>query len=236
VPIDFDRALTETEDFLSRQLGSRAAREAQKRKVQRGVREVLRRVRRSALLFVSLLAALTLYSIFVAPIGFLTWLVAIPTIFLAALVLLFWPSRRRQAAASETTTPARLESAAAETEEWLLARCHELPRAALRSVDAILAHLAELQPNLAALPPDAPLEGEARRLICQHLPRLVDTYLSLPPAARGPDSENSERLTESLGIVAGELERLSGEISRDGHLSFDTQHRFIETRYKDRGL
>ncbi|HLL59496.1 MAG TPA: hypothetical protein VK391_06355 [Allosphingosinicella sp.] len=236
MPIDIDRALTETEDFLRRQLGSRAAREAQKRKVQRGVREVLRRVRRSALLFVALLAALTLYSIFVAPIGFFTWLVAIPTVFLAALVALFWPSRRREAPANEPVTAARLESAAAETEEWLLARCNELPRAALRPVDAILTNLAELQPNLAALPRDTPLEGETRRLICQHLPRLVDTYLSLPPSARAPNSENSKRLTESLGIVADELERLSGEISRDGHLSFDTQHRFIETRYKDRDL
>jgi hypothetical protein len=93
MPFDFDRALGETEDFLFRQLSSRAAREAQKRKVRRGINEVFRRIRRAALLMVGLLAALVGYSIFVDPIGILTWFVALPTVFLASMVALFWPPR-----------------------------------------------------------------------------------------------------------------------------------------------
>jgi hypothetical protein len=59
----------------------------------------------------------------------------------------------------------------------------------------------------------------------------VDSFLELPPAARAPGSENSRRLTESLDVVAEELTRLSGEIGHQRRLGFDTQHRFIETRY-----
>lgn len=234
MPIDFDRALTETEDFLRRQLGSRAARESHKRKVQRGIQEVFRRIRRSALVFVALLTALIAYSIVVAPIGLLTWMFALPTIFLIAALVLFWPSgARRHEAQFDTDTPARLEAAAAETEDWLLRRCQQLPRQALPPVDTILVTLSEMQPALSSLPRNTPLEGEARRLICQHLPRLVDSYLDLPPSARGPRSESTDRLVDSLEIVADELARLSGEIGQNRQLGFDTQRRFIETRYRD---
>ncbi len=231
---DLERNLAETEDFLARQLSSRAAREAQKRKVQRGIGEVLRRMRRSALLTLLMLTALIAYSIVVEPISLLTWLVALPTVFLAAMVALFWPSRRRAQPAPEAGhMPARLDDLARESEEWLLERCRDLPRAALPSVDRILSRLNDLQPALERLPPDSPLAGETHRLIGQHLPRLVDTYLALPPASRDPRLENSHRLAESLDIVADELDRLCSEIGRDCSLSFETQRRFIETRYRD---
>ena len=231
---DLERTLVETEDFLVRQMSSRAAREAQKRKVQRGISEVLRRVRRASLVALALLTTLVAYSIFVDPIGILTWFAAVPTIFLAATLALFWPSSRRPAHRIQAEDPpVRLEMLAGRTEEWLLERCRELPRTALPALDAILARLGEMDRDLAALPPAAPLAGEAQRLLGQHLPRLVDTYLALPPGARDPRSEASRRVAESLDIVAEELTRLSGEIHRDRTLSFETQRRFIATRYGD---
>lgn len=231
---DLERSLAETEDFLFRQLNSRAAREAQKRKVQRGINEVLRRIRRSFLVALLLLAALVSYSIFVDPIGILTWFVALPTIFLASLAALFWPtSRRKDRAIEAAEAPVRLDILAGRTEEWLLERCRDLPRTALPAVDAILARVAEIGPNLAALPPTAPVAGETQRLLGQHLPRLVDTFLALPPSARDPRSESSRRVAESLDIVAEELTRLSGEINHNRTLGFETQRRFIATRYGD---
>ena len=77
------------------------------------------------------------------------------------------------------------------------------------------------------------LAGDARRLIGQHLPRLIDSYLELPASARAAGSESSQRFTESLDIVANELDSLLDTCCRDRQLSFDTQQRFIETRYKD---
>lgn len=233
MPFDFERALLETEDFLHRQLSSKAAREAHKRKVQRGISEVLRRVRRAAIVMVGLLAALVAYSIFVDPIGILTWFVALPTVFLAAMLALFWPSSRAPEPLARRAEVLKPQVLASRTQEWLLDRCPELPRPALPAVDTILSRLREMQPELATLPADAPLAGETRRLLGEHLPRLVDTFLALPPSARAPRSENSGRLAESLGIVADEVTRLSSQLSRDRTLSFDTQRRFIETRYGD---
>jgi hypothetical protein len=67
------------------------------------------------------------------------------------------------------------------------------------------------------------------------LPGLVDTYLALPPSERGLRDENSRRLSESLGIVADELDHLCERIGDERRTGFETERRFIETRYRDDG-
>ena len=232
---ELERVLYETEDFLRRNLRSRSAREAQKRRAQRRMREAFRRVRRAGLILVVLLLGLVVTSIFLVEIGFLTWLVALPTVLLVALLSLFWPSQRvlpPEAAAEEKAT-IPLGELAVRAEDGLIDRCKELPGRALPAADTVIARLAELQPHLGNLDPQSTLAGDARRLIGQHLPRLVDTYLELPPSARGPASESTERFTESLGIVGQELDHLLDQCCRDRQLSFETQRRFIETRYRE---
>jgi hypothetical protein len=117
--------------------------------------------------------------------------------------------------------------------QYLADRASDLPRAALPAADQILVRLSQLQPHLADLPANEPIAGEARRLIGGHLPRLVDSYLALPPAERGAASENSRRIAESLDIVADELAEICRNLDACRTTSFQTEHRFIETRYRD---
>jgi hypothetical protein len=231
---DLERVLYETEDFLRKNLRSRSARDARKRQAQRKMLELLRRLKRAGFILAALLVALVALSLFLE-IGFLTWLVALPTILLVAFMSMFWSGKRRE---DPETTVARgealpLAELALRAEDGLIDRCKELPGRALPAADAIISRLNELQPHLASLDPQATLAGDARRLIGQHLPRLVDTYLELPPSARGPGSESTARLTESLGIVGQELDHLLDQCCRDRQLSFETQRRFIETRYRE---
>lgn len=231
---ELERVLYETEDFLRRNLRSVPAREAKKRKAKRAFEEAMRRTRRAGLVFVGLVAALIVYSLAVAPIGFLTWIVALPTALLFALLTMFWPSRRQQREeAPDPRAPVDLARLAARAEDGLLDRRPELPGRALPAADAILSRLNELQPHLDRLEPNSLQAGDARRLIGEHMPRLVDTYLELPASSRAPGSEASQRFTESLGIVADELDNLLESCCRDKQMSFDTQHRFLETRYRD---
>lgn len=233
---ELERALVETEDFLRRQLGSSAAREASKRKLKRGAAEALRRVRRAGLVFVLLLLALVAWSVAVAPVGLLTWLFALPALFLAATLSLAFPTRagRRPAAPTpEAVARIPLPHLAGRCEQWLLDRCNELPRPALPAADLILERLRRLQPGLEDLGEGSPLHGEVRRLVGGHLPRLVDSYLALPPDVRGPGSDNSRRLAESLDVVADELTRLCGEIDGCRAASFEIEHRFIDSRYRE---
>lgn len=235
---ELERVLYETEDFLRRAIGSPSLRAAKKRRFQRRIEEYGRRARRSAFVLIGLVALLLAVSIFMGGIGFFAWLLAIPTIGLFAILLMFQPTRHHKSAQAEApggeappTLP--LADLALRAEEGLLDRCEDLPGRALPAADAIVARLRELQPHLAGLDPADPLAGDARRLIGQHLPRLVDSYVQLPRDARAPGSESSRRVTESLDIVATELGNLRDACCRDSQADFDTQSRFIETRYRE---
>ena len=231
---ELERVLFHAEDFLRRKvLRPRSVREAQKRRARRKFEEAMRRIRRALLLLAALLGTLVVASLFI-DIGGDTWIVGIPTIFLTAWLSLLWPTRRSSPAAGASgisTVP--LAEMAIRVEEALMERTDELPTRALPAADAIIARLGELQPHLSRLDPGSIAAGDARRLICNHLPRLVDTYLELPPSARGPQSESSARFTEGLDLVAEELDHLLETCCRDRQLSFETQHRFIETRYRE---
>jgi hypothetical protein len=232
---DLERALVDTEDFLMRQLGSRAAREASARKLKRGAAEIFRRVRRAGLIFVLLLFVLIALSMFGSA-GFFTWLIALPAIMLAAMLSMTfptWSGRTPRAPTQRDVARIPLATLAQRCDRWLLDRCDELPRAALPSADLIVERLRHLAPGLADVPDGSPLQGEVRRLVGGHLPRLVDSYIALPPDARGPRSENSLRLTESLAAVAEELTRLCGDVDGCREASFAIEHRFIESRYRD---
>lgn len=238
---ELERVLYETEDFLRRAIGSPSLRAAKKRRFQRKLEEFGRRARRSAFVLIGLVALLLAVSIFMGGIGFFAWLVAIPTIGFLAMLLMFQPTRhhrrlRGDAPGGEAPPDLPLADLALRAEEGLLDRCDALPGRALPAADAIAARLRELQPHLATLDPADPLAGDARRLIGQHLPRLVDSYLQLPHDARAPGSESSRRVAESLDIVAAELGNLRDACCRDSQADFDTQSRFIETRYKDGDL
>ena len=235
IATDSEQMLYHAEDFLRRNvLRPKSAREARKRQARRRFEEALRRVRRAGLILAGLLVALIVTSI-LGHVGFFTWLIALPTIVLISLLSLSWPTRRRRAlAAPGRVGEARsLAEMAVRVEESLMDRSAELPARTLPAVDAIVARLGELQPHLGALAAGSVEEGEARRLICTHLPRLVDTYLALPPSERAPVSENVERFTDGLGLVAEELDHLLETCCRDRQMRFDTQHRFIETRYRE---
>lgn len=227
---EIERALYKAEDFLLRNFRSGAGREARKRRAQRSFAEALRRLRRAAFVFVSLLAALVAISIFVTSIGLFTWLVALPTVLLFSLLTLSWPTRRGIVVAQgpRTTDLGQLAERAADA---LLERSDELPGRAIPASDRIAARLYELAPHVSPVDANSLLGGEARRLIGQHLPRLIDTYLDLPPSERGGRSEAGRHLVESLETVAQELDDLLEQCCRDRRLSFDTQRRFIATRY-----
>jgi hypothetical protein len=231
--MDLDRALYDTEDFLERQLGSGASRQLAKRKLQRGVREAGRRFRRAGLIFLLLLFALIIADVAGASVGFFTWVFALAGMAMAALFSMLWPTR----ASRRSTVPAgaaeSLDQLAGAREEWLLERCRELPRPALPAVDSILYNLREMQPCLAHVTPNSRLHGETQRLVGEHLPRLVESYLAIPYEARAPGSQNDLRIAESLDLVAQELHRLCVDVTRERSDGFEVNRRFIESRYGD---
>ena len=221
--------------------GSRNTREAAQLRLQRGLRSIYVRMRRGGFTFIGLFSALVLYMIVYGGVGFFTFLLAMFAIFLLSMAALFLPVRDRGprepdfiegkvVAAGEAP---RLDQLSAGTRTWLLGNFRQLPRQAGPALDRIVDRLRALEPSLAAVAPGSALGGEAQRLIGRHLPDLVKTYLHLPAAERGPGAESGTHLAESLVIVADQLDDLCERVASDHRMGFDTERRFIETRYRD---
>jgi hypothetical protein len=233
---ELERVLYETEDFLRRAIGSPTRHAAKKRRMQRKMEEFGRRAKRSGLVAAALLLLLLGVSLY-SPGLFFAWLFAVPVILFVAIMLMFQPTRQAQRMESEARlTPQNLPlpELAVRAEEGLLDRCDDLPGRALPAADRIMANLRELQPHLHQLgPADEALAGDLRRLVGQHLPQLIDSYLALPATARATGSESGRRITESLGIVADEMDHLLDRCCREVQSDFDTHNRFIESRYRE---
>lgn len=209
---------------------SRATREAERRARKRQMQELGRRLGRAVAVTGASGVGVLGYGLAVAPVGATGLIAAGAATVAAATAALLWPSRRRPEGAAALTMVG-LGTLTSEAEDWLLRQRGQLPGRASASIDAILRRLHDLQPHLATLDANAPLAGEARRLIGEHLPRLIDSYLGVPSSARDANPEIARRLIDGLGIVAAELQRLCEQVSRDRLISFETQGRFLETRY-----
>jgi len=73
-----------------------------------------------------------------------------------------------------------------------------------------------------------------------HLPGLIDRYLHVPQAYRdqrdGEDVSVDERLVEALSAGRQALNDISGKIARADMAAFETQGRFIKSRYGEDDL
>ena len=90
------------------------------------------------------------------------------------------------------------------------------------------------------LDPFDPLAQDARRLMGKHLPDLIDRYEKVPAAYRSQrDGEGltvDERLAASLDAARVALDELGTKLHKQDIDAFETQGRFIESRYKDGGV
>ena len=114
-----------------------------------------------------------------------------------------------------------------------------LPAPAARRVDEITATLPLLESRLGELDALDPLAQDARRLMGKHLPDLIERYERVPSAYRqerdGEGLTVDERLVASLDAARGKLDEIAAQLAEGERQKFETQGRFIESRYKDSG-
>ena len=94
-----------------------------------------------------------------------------------------------------------------------------------------------LESRLAEVDPLDPLAQDARRLMGKHLPELIDRYERIPAAYRHePDGEGltvDQRLVASLDAARQALGEIGDKLVQGDRQAFETQGRFIESRYKE---
>jgi hypothetical protein len=112
-----------------------------------------------------------------------------------------------------------------------------LPAPAARRIDAISQQLPLLESRLGQTEMLDPLAQDARRLMGKHLPDLLDRYDRVPAAYRqerdGEGLTVDERLIKSLDAAGAALDEIGSKLAQGDRDAFETQGRFIESRYKD---
>jgi hypothetical protein len=226
-------------DRVTRQLDQRdgPVRAAARRERQRLNADLAGRFARvgTALLVISIITiAIGLF----IPIGMFGFLAAVGLAIGVAALLAFSPSSERSIAAPATDLPngemvQRFDS-------YLFRTRRALPAAAQAEIDAISSLLPALRQTLERVETLDPNAQDARRLMSIHLPGLIDRYMQVPAAFRserdGEDKTVDERLVEGLAAGRAALAEISEKLARADMAAFETQGRFIQSRYGSEGL
>ena len=224
----------QADEYFRLHMKSKTVREAEKRRTERQSLEAGRRMKRASLVGGASGAGIIGYGALVAPLAGPALIAAGGGAVLLVVLALSLPTRAR--ASDGDFSRSELAALPGEAEDWLLGRREGLPLACRPSLDRIFRRLGDLQPHLATLAPHSTAAWEARRLLGDHLPRLVLAYEGIPPSGRREDPEVEARLCAGLGTLADALDDLCREICRDPLMTFETQGRFIEARYRSQNL
>lgn len=221
-------------DRVTSQLDQRdgAVREAARRERQRLNADLGRRLARvgTALLVISV--ATIIVGLFI-PIGMFGFLAAVGLAVAIGALLAFTPSSTRSPAAPSADLPngemvQRFDS-------YLYRTRRALPPAAQAEIDRISSLLPALRQTLERVETLDPNAQDARRLMSIHLPGLIDRYMHVPATFRserdGEDMTVDQRLVEGLAAGRTALSEISEKLARDDMLAFETQGRFIQSRY-----
>lgn len=160
------------------------------------------------------------------------WLLSMLGAFVAFWLLAVYPASPRPKAGD--LADADLSELAACAELWLESRRPALPAPALDAVDLIGVRLEQLAPQLETLDPAGPAAREVRKLLAEHLPSLVDSYARIPSSLRASEHAGSTpamQVAGGLEVIAGEIEAMSLDLSRNDLDALAVRGRFLESKY-----
>ena len=237
-PLGVDEAIARFDEVVARWDGrTPEAIGARRRHYGRSAAAVARRLATMGMAIGALIVATIAFGLILGPIG-TTGLFLVSLGILAILVLgVAWPSREAKRVPYNEQLPTK--AVVQQLDSLLVSERPALPSPAVREADAISAQLPLLESRLATVDPLDPLAQDARRLMGKHLPELIERYERVPaPYRRERDGDGltvDERLAAGLRAANEALGEIGSKLARQDRDAFETQGRFIETRYKDPG-
>jgi hypothetical protein len=234
-PRSVDQAIARFDEVVARYDGKSPQSIARRRDIGRTARSMGKRIGAIGLTLAILFVATVVFSQVVAPIGW-TGLFVVALLTMCVLVgVSAWPSGAVKRAEYSDQLPTR--AVVRQLDSYLSQQRAALPAPAAMRVDAISQQLPLLESRLAEVNPLDPLAQDARRLMGKHLPDLIDRYERVPAAYRmerdGEGLTVDERLVSGLEAARTALDDIGARLTQQDREAFETQGRFIESRYKD---
>ena len=233
-PRSVDRAIARFDEVMGRIDRSAPARAAQRRQLTRGAAAVARKLANIGMAVGALIVATLVFGLIVGPIGITGLFVVAALMMLAVVLFSIWPGEEQVVDYKEDMP----NKAVVQRLDGLLVRKRAaLPSPAATRIDAISRQLPLLESRLAETDILDPLAQDARRLMGKHLPELIERYERVPPAYRherdGEGLTVDERLIAGLDAAKDALGDLGRKLAHEDMTAFESQGRFIESRYKD---
>ncbi|MCL9982445.1 MAG: hypothetical protein NBV60_04730 [Erythrobacter sp.] len=122
----------------------------------------------------------------------------------------------------------------ARTELWLEAQRPALPPPAQTIVDQLGVQLDALGLQLQGLDGAHPAMAEVRELVGEYIPETIDNYRKIPAHLRKEEHAGKtadQRLTESLGKLSGEVDRVTRRLAEGALDDLAIKSRYLEYRY-----
>lgn len=212
------------------------AKAAARRERQRRSREAGKRFKRIVAAVAAIFLAALIWGL-VAPLGIIGVMLAVMLAIFATVLLTVYPKSRRQV--SEVSALSNVE-VVHRLDALLIRERPALPSRALHQIDAISAQLPMLEQRLVTLDGLDPFAQDARRLMGQHLPDLIERYEKVPVTYRlQKDADGlsvEDRLLNGLTAARQAVDDMGKKLAEGDVSAFETQGRFIESRYKDESL
>ena len=231
-----DAMIARMDEVVGRIDRTAESREAQVRALSRSTSAVARRIATVVVALGLLFAATVAFGLIVGPIG-LGGLATVVGLAVVAVGLLMFFGGEKPVVDYKEDMP---NKAVVERLDNLLVRKRAaLPAPAATRIDAISRQLPLLENRLSQTEILDPLAQDARRLMGRHLPELIERYERVPAEYRherdGEGLSVDDRLVQGLDAAKSALDDLGRKLAREDMDAFQTQGRFIESRYKEDG-
>lgn len=135
----------------------------------------------------------------------------------------------------ETLVQSDLKTLAGKTEIWLEGQRKALPAPAVKIVNGIGVQLDMLSPQLQKLDEMEPAAYEVRKLVGEHLPKLITGYRSIPESMRKQASDTGkspdEQLVSGLSLIEKEISGVTQQIAKGDIDNLSIRERYLELKY-----
>jgi hypothetical protein len=233
-PRGVDQAIARFDEVMGRIDRTAASRQAQQRVKSRGVAAWGRKIGYISVALALLFAATIGFGLTAGPIGLGGLFIVASLMLLTVIAIGFMPTDRPVVEFKEDMPN---QAVVQRLDNLLVRKRAALPSPAATRIDAISAQLPLLEHRLAETDILDPLAQDARRLMGKHLPELIERYERVPAAYRNErDGEGmtvDQRLVAGLDAAKTALDDLGRKLAHEDLTAFETQGRFIESRYKD---
>jgi hypothetical protein len=238
-PRSVDQALARFDEVMGRIDRGSAARTAQRRQTARNVSDVLAKTRNIGIAIAVVIAGAFAAGIVLNGIGITGLFLVAALMFLSVIVFSLWSPGGGDKPIVDYRDDMPNQAVVQRLDSLLVRKRAALPAPAASRLDAISAQLPLLENRLAETATLDPLAQDARRLMGKHLPELIERYERVPAQYRrerdGEGLTVDERLVAGLDAAKTALDDLGRKLAHEDLTAFETQGRFIESRYKEDG-